>query len=242
MKKQNGRSYLGILLIFIGFIFFFDNLNLLNFDISRYFFSWQAILIYVGIAIIATRGKIGTGILLIFIGSISLLGKIFHISLHSIINEYWPVLLILLGIYLIVKSSNSRGLFYKKKENTASLNNEASSDTIDVLNIFGSRRITITSHQFKGGNVNIFIGSSLIDLRDTKLAEGKQVLNFLSIMGGAKILVPPDMKVISKINVIFGGFDDKRIINPKLGNKGQKGELIISGLFLFGGAEINNLY
>ncbi|GBD89462.1 hypothetical protein BMS3Abin04_00167 [bacterium BMS3Abin04] len=242
MKKQNRRSYLGILLIFIGFIFFLDNLNLLDFDISRYFFSWQAILIYIGIAIIATRGKIGTGILLILIGLISLLGKIFHLSLQNLINEYWPVLLILFGIYLIVKSSNSRGLFYKKKENTASLNDEASSDTIDVLNIFGSRRTTITSQQFKGGNVNIFIGSSIIDFKNAKLAEGKQVLNFLGVFSGAKILVPPDMKVISKVNVIFGGFDDKRIINPKLGNEGQKGELIISGLFLFGGAEINNLY
>lgn len=242
MKKHNGRSYLGILLIFIGFIFFLDNLNLLDFDISKYFFSWQAILIYVGIAIIVTKGKTATGLLLILIGLISLTGKIFHLSLHSIINEYWPVLLIILGIYLIFKSSNIRGLSYKNKQSTDPLNNEENSDSINILNVLRSRRTAVTSRQFKGGNVNIFIGSSFIDLTKAKLAEGKQVLNFVGIIGGAKILVPPDMKVISKVNVIFGGFEDKRIINPKLENQGQKGVLIISGLFLFGGAEINNFY
>lgn len=242
MKKHNGRSYLGILLIFIGFIFFLDNLNLLDFDISKYFFSWQAILIYVGIAIIVTKGKTATGLLLILIGLISLTGNIFHLSLHSIINEYWPVLLIILGIYLIFKSSNIRGLSYKNKQSTDPLNNEENSDSINILNVLRSRRTAVTSRQFKGGNVNIFIGSSVIDLTNAKLAEGKQVLNFVGIIGGAKILVPPDMKVISKVNVIFGGFEDKRIINPKIENQGQKGVLIISGLFLFGGAEINNFY
>ena len=79
--------------------FFFPFKNLFH-DLTHFIFSWQIILIIVGLILMA--GKRSAGIVLIVVGGIFLLPKIFILP-GLTFSMFFPVLLIGLGIALIVK-------------------------------------------------------------------------------------------------------------------------------------------
>jgi len=73
---------------------------------------------------------------------------------------------------------------------------------------------------------------------DCELAEGKNVIDVVTIFGGAKMLIPSDWKVHIEVVSIFGGFADKRrSFEYSSANK----ELYITGIVIFGGGEIKNI-
>jgi len=109
---------------------------------------------------------------------------------------------------------------------------------IDETNIFGGSKRIISPSEFKGGKVTNIFGGSEINLTQTTLSEGKNVLDVTCMFGGVKIIVPSDWKVFVKVDAIMGGFDDKRM-NIKADHDSTK-ELYIKGLALFGGGELKS--
>ena len=117
-QNDNSRLILALVLIGIGVIWILRKIGL-YFDIPHFYFqniffpfkdlfhslfgfifSWQMILIIVGLVLIA--GKRSAGIILIVVGGIFLLPKI--IGIHGItFSLFIPVLLVGLGIAMIVK-------------------------------------------------------------------------------------------------------------------------------------------
>ncbi len=59
------------------------------------------------------------------------------------------------------------------------------------------------------------------------------------MFGGIEVVVPRDWKVIINVTSIFGGVDDKRILNPDQVYESNK-VLIIRGTAIFGGCELKN--
>jgi hypothetical protein len=79
--------------------FFFPFKNLFH-DLTHFIFSWQMVLIIVGLILLA--GKRSAGVVLIAIGGIFLLPKIFVVP-GLTFSMFFPVLLVGLGIALIVR-------------------------------------------------------------------------------------------------------------------------------------------
>lgn len=117
-QNDNSRLILALVLIGIGVIwilrkigiyfdiphFYFQNIFFpfkdLFHNLFGFIFSWQMILIIVGLVLIA--GKRSAGIVLIVVGGIFLLPKIFGI--HGItFSLFIPVLLVGLGVAMIAK-------------------------------------------------------------------------------------------------------------------------------------------
>ncbi|WP_297091134.1 hypothetical protein [uncultured Draconibacterium sp.] len=117
-RKQNSGEVLALVLIGIGLVWilkqtgFFFNFPLFNLHgifspitnafhgIGNLFFSWPVILIIIGVVLMA--GKRSGGVVLIVIGGVFLLPKLFIISGAAIVFLF-PVLLIVLGILLIAR-------------------------------------------------------------------------------------------------------------------------------------------
>ena len=220
MEHKNRRAILGVIFIIIGVILLLDNFYIIPWDIRYYFFTWQMILIGIGIFQLTTGNKKGAFIL---IG----LGVFFWIPDYMNIDfdDYWPVILIIIGA----------GFFLKGRNQNSSFEQGDSADYIDDLTILGNTKKAITSDSFEGGKITTMFGSADLDLKNANLRDNKANLDLFTIFGGFKAKVPLDWNVKADATCIFGSFEDKR-----KGDQSEKSEntLTIKGLIIFGGGEV----
>jgi len=76
-----------------------------------------------------------------------------------------------------------------------------------------------------------------LDFHQASLAEGTNILDVTALFGGMEITVPRDWKVIVNVTSVFGGVDDKRVINVNQVYENNK-ILVIKGAAIFGGCEL----
>lgn len=230
-KVQNAapRIIIGIFLFALGILFLLSNLDMLDPSIPRFLFSWEVILIIIGVFILIKSNDVA-GYILITIGSI------FLISHHYNFNawDFWPVILIIVGFYVLMNRNKTmcvKGSHSNKKR--------VSDDFIDEVAVFGGGKRIITSKNFQGGKVTAIFGGSEIDLYEAKLAPGENVIDITAMFGGASFFVPKDWKVIINVTPIFGGFADERRRDPNTVYN-EENTLVLKGLVLFGGGEIKS--
>lgn len=221
-RGTTARLIIGSFLIIIGGLFLLDNFGYfeldLPYEIGRYLFRWQTILIIIGIITYLASHSKATGSVLIVIGLI------------GFFPEFWPLLLVLIGLYIIYK---------KNKSETEDSNKTDDTLIFDDLAVFGGHKKNIDSSNFVGGKSTSIFGGSELDLRNCKLAEGRQVIDVLSIFGGSTFFVPSDWNVEIDVFAIFGGFSDKRRKDPNI-PVDDKTKLVFKGLVIFGGGEVKN--
>ena len=230
-RNMSSRLLIGIVLIIFGSLFILDNYGLIDFDIPYYVLTWEAIFILIGLVLlVSSRHKLPG---FIFLG----------IGLFNLFPEFWPLALVAIGVYLILrKNSKPRvdfvfGKFDPHDKGKNSAKNDP--DKIEDVSIFGGSSKTFTTQSFKGGDITAIFGGSEINLMESSLAEGTQVLDITTIFGGSTLMVPNDWNVELDIVPIFGGFSDKRIKDPNLSRPTDR-KLIIKGTLIFGGGELKN--
>lgn len=220
MAKGNlssGQIIIGIILIALGGVFLLDNFGMITFSIPPYIFRWQTILIVIGVLLLANSESKGTGVVLVIIGLI------------GFFPEFWPIVLIGLGGYIIMRSKS------RDTEN----GDADSKQYFNEVSIFGGSKKNIATKDFKGGNVTSIFGGSELYLTDCTLADGRNVIDLFFLFGGSTLFVPKDWEVKIEVLSIFGGFSDKRREDPRLVPNPDK-VLVIKGLVIFGGGELKN--
>jgi hypothetical protein len=80
-----------------------------------------------------------------------------------------------------------------------------------------------------------FMGGVGLDFRDALLPPGETEVTIITIMGGAEIIVPPELRVDCDGIAIMGGFDHADETRPKDPNAPV---LKVNGFALMGGVEI----
>ena len=95
----------------------------------------------------------------------------------------------------------------------------------------------VLSKNFKGGEVNCFMGGAEINLTQCDIKQPVK-LEINTVFGGTKIIVPSDWDVRSEATTVFGGVEDKRSVATGMPTPGKT--LIIEGNCFFGGIEIKN--
>ncbi len=235
-KESRGRIALGVILILLGAIFITDKFDLLSFEIHDYIFHWPVILIIIGIVFLINSKDNFAGVLLILVGSIFLASDIFYFSVGDLFADFWPLILVLLGLYIIFQRDHRRS--HHKKRKFAVGEKESAADFIDEVTII-SGKTTVTSKNFKGGKSTTIFGGMEIDLYEAKLAKGDNVLDIVAIFGGTELIVPADWNVTINVVSIFGGFGDKRTYKTGPENENDR-TLVLKGFMLFGGGEIKN--
>lgn len=249
-RNKNNSILVGAILIVIGCVFALYNMQIIPWEIKNILISWQMLLIIIGIFSLSSGNKT-PGIILIVIGSFFIIPKLSHLipGLLTIsaqfTNNFWPILLIVVGLIVIFTSRNHNNKNQKTNSNYDSTNTNDNSGNssyergyIHCDCTFSGSKIVFSEPILKGGSVSSTFGGAVIDLRYTSLDPTNiPCLNIKILFGGVTILVPDDWSIEIRKSAIFGGFIDNRYVKPY---SGEKQHLIIKVDCLFGGGEIKS--
>lgn len=227
---------LGLVLVTAGLLFLARNFGYIDAEIIRIIFTWPMILITIGFINIFDKSSRASGVILILIGSFFMLPKLFLFP-FNFVGMFWPVLLIAGGIFIISRIGK-KSRFHDRFNKSSDLNLDAG--YIEINNVFSGGKHIISPVEFKGGRISNTFGGAEIDLTQTTLAEGKNILEINSVFGGVSLIVPSDWIIHIETNSVLGGFADKRRLVPNSEiNHGR--ELFIKGSAVFGGGEIKTI-
>ena len=240
--KQGNSSHrviLGMIAVFIGVVLIAANFGYIPYHWKNIFFSWEMILIVIGIVMIAKQDGKPAGYILLGVGGFFLIPDIFYFS-FDFVDLFWPLVIIFAGIALIAFNRNKLNVPGLSNEDDRKRADHLKAGYIDEMNFFGGSNRKYHHQEFKGGKVTSIFGGSEIDLTQAKLAEGTSTIEVTFIFGGSTLIVPSDWNVVLDITSIFGGFKDARVLINKPEEYSSKGVLIVKGVAIFGGGEIKS--
>ena len=255
---KDKRHLVGIILVFIGVILILDNIRFLPDFIPWWIWTWQFLLITIGVFSLLTTDKIGPGVILIGIGSIFLLSDVLpHVWPQAFDffdrSVFWYLVIIIVGVSLILKrridSQGPSRRHSRRPKFGVSLDGDNETETIgiddsgndymDEVAIFGGGNKIYTSQNFKGGRITAIFGGSEIDLTESQLAQGIIEIEVFAMFGGWGLVVPRHWQVKSDVVAVFGGISDKRKVKADA-IKDNTRQLVIKGFVMFGGGEIKS--
>ena len=232
------RLILGIFIVVVGVLSLVDNLGLLN---TQQFLSfWPTIFIILGVLKMTqarrTSGFI-FGAVLLGLGTLLTLQNLGYIIVHW--RDWWPVLIIAIGVSYMFKGTNSKKDSADSDYTGSTMQNQANlvnsnADSIEIVAIMSGSKTSNGSPNFQGGEITAIMGSAEVDLRNASI-QNEATIQILSALGGIEIYVPNDWTVVLNGVPILGGMEDHSV--PPLT---QTKRLHISGVVIMGGVEIKN--
>lgn len=257
--KQSSRAIAGFILMGIGLV-----LLLKQFDLSffpNWLFSWPMILIIVGLVRRANNPNNQSWLILILVGCLFLLEKIFPEG--NIFHFGWPVIIIAVGLWMIFRrnygfgnrniasniNTSSKEAFANDdflnpktaapsdEPRTEHAKTEADEGFLNAFSIFSSTKKNVLSKNFRGGEIVNVFGGTDIDFSHANI-NGQVIVDVVQLFGGTKLIVPPHWQVVADIAQIFGGVNDKRIPHADVANSGKV--LVLKGTSIFGGVDIKS--
>jgi predicted membrane protein len=231
-KQFDRRLGIGIGFFLVGLLILANNFGIFEYELHKYIFKWQVILIFFGVVSLAGKGHRTTGIILLIIGGIFYLRDFMHFT-FTFWQIFWPSLLILAGVMIIFRhkiDSDRESVSFKKY----------SDDFIDEVAVFGGGDRVVTSQQFKGGKVTAVFGGLNFNLLNARLAPGENYIDVFCLFGGMKLVVPEGWTVKVRVLSLFGGFGGQNRYKSTISNTDLSSQLIIKGTVIFGGGDIKN--
>ena len=250
-SHNKGRFAFGAVLVLVGCLFLLFNFGIIPSELKSVLFSWQMLLIVVGLGHLFCL-KLRSACIWLAIGGFFLMPRLIKVYPDlfpnlspDFVSIYWPVLLIIAGIFVILEImfhpkrekhafwSETSGRWYGKRS-TERIRTDSS---FEKNVVFGIGEYIVLEPEFKGGEINSVFGGTNLDLRKTTLPEGDTILEVNAVFGGVVITVPQDWLIEIKVDAVFGGVNDTQLSNENTDNSRK---LIITGACVFGGLELKN--
>jgi predicted membrane protein len=242
-SHKRGKIFGGLLVVVAGSLFLAKELGA---EIPHWVLSWKMFLIALGLVIAVKNNFRQTGwIILMLIGGAFIVGDIYpEIAIKQVV---WPVVIIMIGLFMIFKPRRRRFRNWEKWEgkhhyhHRFSCNREGESiheDTLDSTSFMGGVKKNILSKNFKGGEITNVFGGAEINLSQADF-EGTATLEITNVFGGTRLVVPTNWEISSDLTSVLGSIEDKRPIQPKTIG-GTSKVLILKGTTFFGGIDIKS--
>jgi predicted membrane protein len=166
------------------------------------------------------RGK-WLGSLLILFGIIFLLDSTGVIEIGDVWGTFWPLLLVLWGVAMLMRPG------FRRRRDAAAADVAAggapvpasgaaagsAGESINSSNVFGDVDVRVTSPQFRGGTASTVFGDISVDCHQGGLADGEHKLTISGVFGDARVTVPPGAALDVTAHTLAGDasvFDQKR--------------------------------
>lgn len=227
ITKNNNRKAIitGVVILAVGVIWLLRKMGI---HMPYWLFSWEMILIGIGLAIGAdNRFSNPASYILIIIGSVFLIDDVFNIP-FNVMEYFWPLLLIFIGLMVIIRP-RKKSKFHKAK------NMDDSFDKLDLVSVFNGIKRNVISKKFGGGETVTVFGGTELNLHQADIEEMVN-LECVVVFGGLKLIVPKNWEVRMEATSLFGGVEDKRFTAVEVVS--EEKVLVISGTVLFGGIDI----
>lgn len=232
--ETSNRLLIGILLIVAGLILMVKKSTILPEPLDHFIddiiFSWQMLLVAIGVITLIGSDNKTPGIVMVAVGGFFLIPELFTDFFRSF-NFFWPALFIVIGVVLLM-NSNRLG----RKLNFSTSNK---ADYIDYTNIFSGAERQLITDNFQGGKITSIFGGGEVDLTRSSLSPGENIIEITCIFGGTTIIVPESWNVILDVTPILGGFSDARKLRGDV-IKDNTRSLTIRGTVIFGGGELKS--
>jgi predicted membrane protein len=262
VQRQGGMSssriWTGLVLVAAGVLYLADINKWVA--IPAWVFTWPVLLIVVGFLIgIKSRFHNPGAFIMIIVGGINLVAQ----NNHDLNKYIIPAILIGIGLVFILRPRHNwprhNWKDFAKRDwqrmqyvNPAPTNQstpasgnidtkdniqEDNAEYVEINTAFGSVKKIILSKNFKGGEINNFMGGTEINLMKADIQQPIN-LEVNNVFGGAKLIVPSNWDVKNEVTAVFGGIEDKRAINSTTADPGKI--IVLKGTCVFGGIEITN--
>jgi len=228
-SNTQSRIFWGLLLVVLGGLFLFAQMDWWNFGhvVGRF---WPVIFILLGISMLVGNNfkNVGSGVFFILFGTFFLLVK--WNVVHTIGRYIWPVAIIGAGLWILVRPAGGGG---KKKIPDGSVDG----DELAVNQVLSGVVRRVESQAFRGGKVEVVLGSAEIDLRGAKPAGGQATLDVSAVLGGVEITVPRDWEVVLEGSPVLGSIESHKSPVPATR---KTATLTIRGSAVLGSIEVKD--
>jgi predicted membrane protein len=150
-------------------------------------------------------GRMWWGIVLIILGFLMLLDKTDVVDFSDMFRTYWPIVLVGLGIWIIIKRNESRDKWAGPVVGVAgdrTVSNGA--EMLSESTVFGNVDVNVRSTDFKGGDVSTVFGNCIVDLTGARAGAGEYTLKVGTVFGKVEILVPTTIAVKASAETVLG--------------------------------------
>ncbi|HEX6181764.1 MAG TPA: DUF5668 domain-containing protein [Chitinophagaceae bacterium] len=230
-RRINNNTPIGVILLAVGGVFLAKQLGV---DFPHWFFSWEMLLIGIGILMgFKSKFRDFGWLIPIAIGLIFLADDFYPVK-----NFIWPALIILVGLFIILRPVRPKKAEPEDiaHEPVVIAPSDVRDDILDVTSVFGGSKRIVLSKNFRGGEVVSIFGGADINLTQADFTNPIKI-EIVAIFGGCTLIVPSNWEIRSETVVIMGAIDDKRksevTANPEK-------VLILDGTVMFGGIEIKS--
>jgi predicted membrane protein len=244
-RRHHNRYGVGFAFVLMaaGLVFLLVNTGIIPSEYKHLLTAWPIWIVLAGLFSLFHR-NFGVSAILLTIGIFFLVPYFADINPQlgipfNFTNLYWPLLLIIAGIFMVVDRLFCKNHFCCSKwkhKVTSKFENE--DGFINIESAFDSRKNIFLDPVFKGGNIESSFGEVVLDLRKTSLPEGNTVLNVEVSFGSATIIVPSTWNVKVQGDAIFGTFSDHRLTQSFYPDEPSK--LTIKGKVSFGECEVRD--
>ena len=218
------RAFLGVTIVSLGGILLLRNLGVITFDNWPLFWGtfWAGIFLIAGLSILfSSRRPTGWvwGLLLVAVAAAIGLNA-YNIINISVWKLFWPVILILVGLAVVL------GIGSGRRQSKKRANDSGDSEKVAIFYGEESR----VKGDYTGGSLTAIFGGVELDLRQAKIKDGA-VIDVFALCGGISVSLPDDVIIQNEVRGILGGSEDKTA--PKSSAKKTiylKGECILGGL------------
>ena len=191
MALSKGRILFGVVLILIGLLAILNSFQITDISFGRLVADyWPVLLILWGMEVLLEQNGSNAKIIgsIILLVGVAFLGRNLHwfyFDAAIFWRPFWPGILVLLGIRLLLGSS------FDARTNLAFMGGIERKD----------------NWQVKNNSYWAFMGGVDLDLREAIIPDQVITFTVTALMGGVDIIVPPDLPVVCEGTSILGGVE-----------------------------------
>ena len=238
------RTIWGILLMAAGLLVFLHNFGIWDIDWSD-IFTWQMVLMVVGLFMLSSRGSRQAGWALFLLGAFFWAFRFIDLS-ETLRKLLWPVGLMVGGLALMVGWRSPAPSTEEPASGAAPPDGGAASQPtggepnamyLNYSTALSSRRFKPSAQRIAGGEVRSTLGMAIVDLSGTTLSAPSVRLRVSCFAGGCTLIVPPSWRVQVDANPIMGSVSDLRPSSPPVDGP----LLIVDGRVTMGSCRIEQV-
>jgi predicted membrane protein len=188
------------------------------------------------------------GIILLALGALFLLDNMHVLDFGEFFSNFWPLILIIIGINLIMKVRRENRNDTPAGDPPAPSAKPLPVDKIAESNLFGDLKLKLSSDKFRGGSINNVFGDIEVDMSGCTMEPGSYRLNVNGVFGDVMIYLPANAAVKVDCSAVAGDIaiegNKREGLFPRMAYQdqnypGSTVKLDLYGSIIFGSVRIN---